>query len=256
MSYASKTGRARTNPTAPEAHAICQRCGFRYNRVDLHNQHEWRGAAILPLQIFVCDRCLDVPQEGLRAIIIPSDPVPVLLPFPEPFQVDEPNFLTLTTGSTTDPTTGLPVPATTSLATVSGLALTTGPIGRNPATASGVGLDPHAIMPFDVNQTQYNAFPLGVPLSLISVTANGSPTVSVTCSRAHGLVTNDQIAVEGLSNGLACGFFSVTVTGAMSFTYQTYSPVPAGGLLTSGTRMVTADAGRPRTMQQLPQVGP
>jgi len=197
-----------------------------------------------------------VPQEQLRAIVLPPDPVPVVLPFPELFDADEPNFLTLTTGSTTDPVSGLPVPATTSLATVSGLTLTTEPYGRNPAGAPGIGLDQRAVMPFDVNQTPQTAYPLGVPLSLLSVTANGTPTINVTCSVAHGLATNNQISAAGLSSALANGFFSVTVTGAMSFTYQTYSPVPSGGLLTSGTRIVTADVGLPRSYQQIQQVGP
>jgi hypothetical protein len=111
-------------------------------------------------------------------------------------------------------------------------------------------------MPFGVDQTQFQAYPLGVPLSLISVTANGSPTINVTCSAPHGLSTNNQIAVEGLSNGLANGFFSVTVTGAMSFTYQCYAPIPSASLLTSGTRMVTAKVGLPRTYDAIPLVGP
>lgn len=250
MAYASQQGRARTDPSRPMAKSVCQRCGFWYQRAELINQTEYRGAGLLPLQIFVCRTCLDVPQAQLKAIRLPADPIPIRLPFPEIFETDEINNLTLTTGSTTDPTTGLPVPATTTLSTVSGLGLTTSPVGRP------TGLDPHAIMPFGVGQTPQQAFPLGVPLSLISVTANGTPVVQVTCSAAHGLVTNNQIAVEGLTNGLACGFFSVTVTGAMSFTYQCYAPIPSASLLTSGTRMVTAKVGLGRTYDQIPQVGP
>ena len=128
--------------------------------------------------------------------------------------------------------------------------MTTSPYGR-PAMP-----DQRAIMPMGVNQTPNLAVPLGVPLSLISVTANGTPTVSVTCSVAHGLSTDSQISVEGLANGLANGFFSVVVTGAMSFTYQTYAPIPADALLTSGTRMVTAKIGLPRGYTSIEQVGP
>lgn len=250
MSYASKAGRARTSPSNPEAHAICQRHGGRVNRVDLINQTEWRGAALLPINIWVCRQCLDTPQENVRAIVIPADPVPVVLPFPEPFQSDETNAMTLTTGATVDPVSGLPVPGTTTMTTTTGLTMTTEPVGRP------TGLDQRAIMPFGVNQTPQTAVPLGVPLALISVTANGTPTVSVTCSRAHGLATDSQISVAGLSNALANGFFSVTVTGAMSFTYQTYANIPSGGLLTGGTRMVTAKVGLPRGYTSLQQVGP
>jgi hypothetical protein len=212
---------------------------------------EWRGAGLLPIQIFVCEHCYDTPQEQFRAIVLPADPVPVLLPFPEPFMADEINVMTLTTGSTTDPVTGLPIPATTTLTTVPGVSMTPEPYGRPD------GLEQPAVMPFGVGQTVQRANPLAVPLSLISVTANGTDQISVTCSKAHGLVTNNQIAVEGLSNGLANGFFSVVVTGAMSFTYQTYAvSVPNGGLLTPRTLMITADVGLPRDYSTIQQVGP
>lgn len=251
MAYASRAGRARTSPTRPQAHAICQRCGFRVNRVDMINQPEWRGAALLPINIYVCGRCLDVPQEQLRAIVLPADPVPVLLPFPEPFLADEANLMTLTTGSTTDPTTGLPVPGTTTLQTTSGLALTTEPYGRPAMPAQG------AVMPFGVNQTAQTAVPYGVPLAVLSVIANGTDQIAVTCSAPHGLATDSQISVEGLNNALANGFFSVVVTSATAFSYQTYSiSIPAGSLLGSKVLMITAKIGLPRSFEQIQQVGP
>ena len=40
MGYASQAGRARTDASNPQAHAICDRCGFRYNHVDLRWQFE------------------------------------------------------------------------------------------------------------------------------------------------------------------------------------------------------------------------
>jgi hypothetical protein len=65
----------------------------------------------------------------------------------------------------------------------------------------------------------YGTQAYAVKLALLSVTADGTTTVRVTCSAAHGMATDDQISVEGLANVLACGFFSVTVTTATAFTY-------------------------------------
>src|SRR5258708_3950262 len=55
----------------------CDRCNFRYNLKDLSWQFEWHGPRLANLHLLVCDRCLDVPQEQLRAIFIPPDPAPV-----------------------------------------------------------------------------------------------------------------------------------------------------------------------------------
>ena len=89
MSYASKAGRARTDPSNPRAFAVCNRCGIWTNRYKLINQQEWRGAALMPTYVFVCPECWDVPQEQLRAIVVPADPVPIKNPRTEPFVDDE-----------------------------------------------------------------------------------------------------------------------------------------------------------------------
>lgn len=77
MAYASRAGRARTSSRSPQAHAICDRCGFRYNHVALRFQYEWAGAALYNTQMLVCQRCLDVPQQQLRSVILPADPMPI-----------------------------------------------------------------------------------------------------------------------------------------------------------------------------------
>ena len=80
MGYASKAGRARTDASNPQAHAICDRCGFRYNHVNLRWQFDWRGASLMNIRLLVCDTCYDAPQEQLRAIVVPADPVPIEQP--------------------------------------------------------------------------------------------------------------------------------------------------------------------------------
>ena len=94
------TGRARVSQRSPEAHGICQRCGFRYLRKDLVPQFQWAGVKLQNLELYVCTRtCLDRPQMQLKTIIIPADPVPVYRPFPEVYSETVPNFV-----ATEDPT--------------------------------------------------------------------------------------------------------------------------------------------------------
>ena len=109
MGYASRAGRARTSSTNPQAHAICDRCGFRYNHVSLRWQYDWRGASMQNLKFLVCDTCHDAPQEQLRAIVVPADPVPIENPRTQDFVNAEQNTRT-TQGTTYDPVTGIANP--------------------------------------------------------------------------------------------------------------------------------------------------
>lgn len=243
MAYASQSGRARTSVSNPQAHAICDRCGFRYNHVDLQWQYDWRGATMQNVRILVCNTCYDTPQEQLRAIVVPADPMPIMQPRVQDFAQAETNYQTITQPATIDPITGIPIPGTTTLSTENGQSLLTQPIGI-PAD-----LDQSAVMPLD-GKTHYR-----VKLIPLSVSSVGTDQITVTFSSAHGLSTNDQISVEGLSNVAACGFYSITVTTATAFTYQTNTVIPAGSLLTGSTLMVTANVGLPYGFDQLPQTG-
>ena len=110
MGYASQAGRARTSARNPQAHAICDRCGFRYNHVDLRWQYDWRGATIQNIRLLVCSPCYDTPQEQLRAIVVPADPVPINQPRIQDFVTAETNNRVTSGQGTTDPVTGLPIP--------------------------------------------------------------------------------------------------------------------------------------------------
>lgn len=122
MAWASRSGRARTSATNPQAFGVCYRCGFWHNRVDLQFQWDWRGAALQNLYVLVCRRCLDVPQQQLRAIVLPPDPVPVYIPSTEPFFADETSPLS-TIDNSIDPVTGIPVPGGSPLVTDGGALL-------------------------------------------------------------------------------------------------------------------------------------
>lgn len=80
--------RAAISRLHPRAIATCDRCGFRYNHDQLQWQLQWTGPHLQNLRILVCKSCLDVPQEQLRTIILPPDPVPIENPRPEQYVSD------------------------------------------------------------------------------------------------------------------------------------------------------------------------
>lgn len=245
MAYASQSGRARTNPSSPVAFSVCDRCGMWWNADRMSFQVDWRGAALQNLRILVCPQCYDTPSEQLRSIVLPADPVPIINARVEPFFADEMTYMGLA-GSTIDPTTGIPIPNTTGMSTVPGVPMTPEPIGRPD------GLTQNATSPLQTVNGVVRHY--GVRLPVLSVISNGTDQIAVTCSAPHGLNTNDQISAEGLTNPLACGFYSVTVTTATAFTYQTYSLIPANSLLEPTTIIWTVLVGLPPGYVQIPRV--
>lgn len=243
MSYASRSGRARTSASNPNAFAVCDRCGIWHNWINLQWQYDWRGASLQNIRFLVCRSCLDTPQEQLRAIVVPADPLPIIQARVEPFVQDETNYQTITQLPVTDPITGIPIPGTTTLVTQDGQNLLTQPIGPP------VGLEQGAVMPLD--QTVH----YGVNLDPLSVVSDGVSIVTVTCRGTHGLADDDQVSVEGLTSREATGFYSVTVLSATTFTYMTNRPVAAGGLLISTTNIITVLVGLPYDFTQIPQTG-
>ena len=238
------TGRASVSSRNPSAFAICDRCGFLYNHNRLQWQFDYAGAGLINKRILVCSPCLDTPQNQLRAIVLPADPVPILNPRVENYAAAETDFVATNAPTVTDFWTGIPVPSTTDVVTENGISITMQVLGKP------TGLDQNAVMPL-FNQTNYR-----VVLSPLSVTSQtGTSTITVTFSSAHGLNTDDQIAVQGLTNNNADGIYSVTVTTATAFTYQVNSAIPAGGLLQGTTLMVTALVGLPYNYNQIPLTG-
>jgi hypothetical protein len=243
MAYASIAGRARTSAKNPRAFGICDRCGFNYNHINLKWQFDYAGAGLINKRILVCDVCYDTPQAQLRAIVVPADPTPIMNARTENFAEASTDYMTIAAPTVKDPLTGIPIPSTTSLITQDGVNLTDQVVGRP------TGYDPNAVMPLN-GTTAYN-----VVLNPLSISANDTRTVTVTFSSAHNLSTNAQISVEGLSNNAADGIFSITVTTATAFTYQTNTVIKSGGLLQGNSRMATALVGLPYDYSQIPQTG-
>ncbi len=89
MAYASISGQARTSVSRPRAFSVCDRCSRWWNHSVLRWQMDWAGTSLINKRILVCPPCYDTPQQQLRAIVIPADPVPIQQPRTEPFESDE-----------------------------------------------------------------------------------------------------------------------------------------------------------------------
>jgi len=108
MGYASKAGRATTDPNSPKSFAVCDRCGIWHNHNQLRWQMDYRGRSLQNLRILVCDECYDTPQPQLKPRIIPPDPVPIQNARTEQFELYETNTR-ITQGMEVDFFTGIPV---------------------------------------------------------------------------------------------------------------------------------------------------
>jgi hypothetical protein len=145
VAYASQAGRARTNARSPEAHAICDRCGFRYNHVNLRWQFDWRGASLQNIRLLVCNPCYDEPQQQLRAIVVPADPVPINQPRIQDFVTAESNTRVTSGQNTTNAVTGIPVPGGNTRITQNNNTRVTQQTGEPPGGLNQLpGTDPNA----------------------------------------------------------------------------------------------------------------
>lgn len=109
MAYASKEGRAKINSRSPSAAGQCDRCGFLYSFSHLRWQMDYSGAGIYNKRILVCEKCYDTPQQQLKVIIIPPDPLPVLNARPPDYVTSETNYRYTSGQNTIDPVTGIPI---------------------------------------------------------------------------------------------------------------------------------------------------
>lgn len=76
-------GHASISARNPRALATCDRCGAIYNHDALQWQYQWVGPRLQNLYRLVCKSCLDIPQEQLKLIVLPPDPVPIQNARPE-----------------------------------------------------------------------------------------------------------------------------------------------------------------------------
>jgi hypothetical protein len=173
MGYASRSGRARTDSRNPRAFGVCDRCALWYNHYELRWQYDWAGASLINKRILVCETCYDEPQNQLRAIIIPADPVPIINPRVEPYQWDEIDRRQLSGYNTTSPTTGIPIQqGNTRVTTVPGDTIATTSTSGNGTTAT-------------VTFSASTVYPIGSAVTISGVVPAGyNGTYTVTASSA------------------------------------------------------------------------
>lgn len=82
-------GHVHISRSKPQAQGVCDRCGRWFNHKDLMWQFDWVGARLQNLRILVCQPCRDKPQENIRTIVLPPDPMPIMNPRPESFPSDD-----------------------------------------------------------------------------------------------------------------------------------------------------------------------
>ena len=77
------TGHFTVSATNPRARAVCDRCGQIWQHNQLIWQYQWQGPKLQNIRLLVCPPCYDTPQEQLRTIVLPPDPVPIFNARPE-----------------------------------------------------------------------------------------------------------------------------------------------------------------------------
>lgn len=75
--------RFRVSSRYPQAQGCCDDCGLDYQLVELRFQYQWAGWTLRNTQFRKCRICTDVPQQQLRSIVLPADPLPVRQPRPD-----------------------------------------------------------------------------------------------------------------------------------------------------------------------------
>ena len=237
MGYASQAGRARTSSKNPQAHAICDRCGFRYNFVNLQWQYDWRGATIQNIRVLVCTPCLDIPQEQLRAIVVPADPTPIINARVQDFEGASTNTRVTSGQNSVDFFTGIPVPKGNTRITQDGSNRVTQQTGEAPGgTNQKPGTDPNAV-------TYRN---------VVYAANNGSGLIRLILNTTNGMITNQMVTVQDVGGVPAGGNWVITVINATQIDLQgsTFS-----GSYTSGGYVIN-NPSLPYGFNEVPKTGP
>lgn len=83
MAIGNYFGRAKADLRNPTAVGECDRCGCWFQLSRLQKQFQWQGSSLAWTGSLVCpDRCLDIPFEQRKVLILPADPIPHRNPRP------------------------------------------------------------------------------------------------------------------------------------------------------------------------------
>jgi hypothetical protein len=243
MGYASRSGRARTDARNPRAFAICDRCALWYNHYQLSWQYDWAGASLVNKRLLVCNKCNDTPQEQLRAIVVPADPVPIVNPRVEPYAWDEIDRRQVSGYNTTNSQTGIPVQqgdtrVTTIDDDVPDRTRVTQQTGEPPyGLNQKPGTDPNAV-------TYRN---------IVNVDNNGIGIIRVTVSVTSGFKTGQRVIIADVEGATAAnGKWVITVINPSQFDLQNSTFT---GTYTSGGYVIN-DPSLPYGFDEVPKTGP
>lgn len=243
MGYASRSGRARTDARNPRAFAICDRCALWYNHYQLSWQYDWAGASLVNKRLLVCNKCNDTPQEQLRAIVVPADPVPIVNPRVEPYAWDEIDRRQVSGYNTTNSQTGIPVQqgdtrVTTIDDDVPDRTRVTQQTGEPPyGLNQKPGTDPNAV-------TYRN---------IVNVTNNGIGIIRITVSVTSGFKTGQRVIIADVEGATAAnGKWVITVINPSQFDLQNSTFT---GTYTSGGYVIN-DPSLPYGFDEVPKTGP
>lgn len=242
MGYASRSGRARTSARNPRAFAICDRCALWYNHYQLKWQYDWAGASMINKRILVCDTCYDEPQEQLRAIVLPADPVPIINPRVEPYAWDEVDRRQVSGYNATSPSTGIPVQQGDTRVTTL----------NNAATEDTRVTQQTGEAPYGTNQLP-GTDPNAVSYRPILGVGNVSGTIRLTVSDTSGFITNQRVIVRDVEGATAAnGTWVITVVNQTKIDLQdsTFS-----GVYTSGGYIIN-NPSLPYGFTEIPKTGP
>ncbi|CAB4145623.1 hypothetical protein UFOVP1518_7 [uncultured Caudovirales phage] len=243
MGYASRSGRAKTSASNPQAHAICDRCAFRYNHVDLKWQYDWAGASLINKRILVCNNCYDDAQQQLRAIVVPADPVPIINPRVEPYAWDEIDRRQISGANTVNAATGIPVQlgdirVTSKDDVATNNTRVTQQTGEPPyGTNQKPGTDPNAVSYRDIT----------------NVTNNGLGLIRITVSVTSGFITGQRAIISNVEGSIeANDSWIITVVNTTQIDLQDSVFVNA---YTSGGYIIN-DPSLPYEFDEVPKTGP
>jgi hypothetical protein len=214
-----------------------------YNHVDLKWQYDWAGASLINKRLLVCDTCYDEPQQQLRAIALPADPVPVVNPRVEPYLYDDTDYRQISGFNTTNARTGIPIPGgATRVTSANNLPTADKRVTQQTGEAPGglnqkPGTDPNAVTYRNVT----------------AVTNNGIGQIRVAVNTTNGMRTNQTVIVRDV-NGVpnANGNFVITVIDDTRIDLQ--NTVFTGSYIGGG--YVINDPSLPRGFDEVPKTGP
>jgi hypothetical protein len=197
MGYASKLGRAKINSRNPQAAAICDACGFAYSHSELRWQMQWSGNKLVNLKQLVCRRCNDIPNQQLRAIVLPADPMPVMNPRVPNYVAASTDYRATSGQNTVDPLTGIPIPGNTLRITENNDYRVTQQTGAPNGSMNDLpGTDPNAVTFRNIS----------------GAADNGSGLIRLTVDTTNGMITGQNVTigdVEGTTE--ANGNWTITV---------------------------------------------